>query len=87
VAGMLRSIDYSAQVAHRAGALAEPNAWAHEARDAFLEAYAAGSTLDLDLLGAFEIEKACYEVRYEANNRPDWAWLPIGALERLAIGD
>jgi trehalose synthase-fused probable maltokinase len=86
VAGMLRSIDYAAQVAHRAGEIAEPNAWAREARAAFLEAYSAGSTLDLDLLGAFEIEKACYEVRYEANNRPDWVWLPISALERLAAG-
>ena len=26
-----------------------------------------------------EIEKACYEVRYEAANRPDWVWLPLEA--------
>jgi predicted trehalose synthase len=36
-----------------------------------------------DLLAAFELEKACYEVRYEANNRPDWLWLPLAAVERL----
>ena len=24
-------------------------------------------------------EKACYEVRYEANIRPDWTWLPLAA--------
>jgi predicted trehalose synthase len=23
-------------------------------------------------------------VRYEANNRPEWTWLPLAALERLA---
>jgi predicted trehalose synthase len=42
---------------------------------------------DQQLLDAFEVEKACYEVRYEANNRPDWVWLPVGALEHLASGD
>ena len=36
------------------------------------------------MLAAFELEKACYEVVYEANNRPDWIWLPLDALERLA---
>jgi predicted trehalose synthase len=35
------------------------------------------------LLDAFELEKACYEVHYEANNRPGWVWLPLAALERL----
>ena len=35
-------------------------------------------------LDAFELEKACYEVRYEANNRPGWLWLPLAAVERLA---
>ena len=33
---------------------------------------------------ALEAEKACYEVRYEANNRPEWTWLPLEALERMA---
>ena len=33
---------------------------------------------------AFELEKACYEVRYEANNRPAWRWLPLAAVARLA---
>lgn len=83
VAGMLRSIDYAAQVAHRARGLLEPEHWVEEARQAFIGSYAGGSALDRGLLDAFEIEKACYEVRYEANNRPDWVWLPIGALERL----
>ena len=36
------------------------------------------------LLSAFELEKACYEIRYEAGMRPDWLWLPLAAVERLA---
>ncbi|MBI2763998.1 MAG: hypothetical protein HYX54_09690 [Chloroflexi bacterium] len=84
VAGMLRSIDYVARVAHREAALAEPNAWVGMARAAFLSAYGGVSATEARLLDAFEIEKACYEVAYEANNRPDWAWVPLDALERLA---
>ncbi|ACV67337.1 maltose alpha-D-glucosyltransferase [Desulfohalobium retbaense] len=35
------------------------------------------------LLEGFLIEKAVYEVGYEANNRPHWIWLPLGGLLRL----
>ena len=79
VAGMLRSLDYSARTAERASRFA-PDAWLVEARGAFLDAY---GPADAALLAAFELEKACYEIRYEANNRPDWLWLPLGAVERL----
>ena len=84
VAGMLRSIDYAARVSHRQGGLAEPEAWVSSATEAFLAGYGDVSAAEAGLLGAFEIEKACYEVRYEADNRPDWAWLPLDALERFA---
>ena len=84
VAGMLRSIDYVARVAHGRGAADQPDAWADEASEAFLTAYGGIAADDRALLLAFEIEKACYEVRYEANNRPDWVWIPLGAVERLA---
>ena len=87
VAGMLRSLDYAAQVAARTGGLGEPAAWLVEAREAFLSGYGDVSARDRLLLEAFEIEKACYEVRYEANNRPDWVWLPVGALQHLANWD
>jgi len=63
------------------GAGGDLSAWLADARDAFFAAY--GEVADADLLRAFEVEKACYEIRYEANNRPDWAWLPLQALERL----
>jgi maltose alpha-D-glucosyltransferase/alpha-amylase len=36
------------------------------------------------LLDAFLIQKACYELAYELNNRPDWVEIPIrGLLELL----
>jgi predicted trehalose synthase len=81
---MLRSIDYVAQVAHPQRGLNDPTSWAKAAADAFLSSYGAISGADIGLLQAFQIEKACYEVRYEANNRPGWEWIPLGALERLA---
>ncbi len=36
------------------------------------------------LLGAYLIEKACYELRYELNNRPSWAGIPLSGLLQLA---
>ena len=35
------------------------------------------------LLALFLLEKALYEIAYEAANRPDWVWLPMLGLERL----
>jgi trehalose synthase-fused probable maltokinase len=84
VAGMLRSIDYAARVSHRQGGLVQPEAWVSPAREAFLSSYGPISTTEVGLLEAFLIEKACYEVRYEADNRPDWVWVPLDALERQA---
>jgi maltose alpha-D-glucosyltransferase / alpha-amylase len=88
VAGMLRSLDYAARTATRdAPGSLDAEEWLSAARAAFLGAYGSeGATkglLDPDLLAAFELEKAAYEVRYEANNRPHWTWLPLAAIERL----
>ncbi len=55
------------------------------AREAFIGAYGSIDATESALLQAFELEKACYEVRYEASNRPDWLWLPLAALERIAL--
>jgi len=88
VAGMLRSLDYAARTAQRGthAAAFDADAWVAEARDAFLGAYAAAAPVPpiAALLAGLEIEKACYEVRYEAANRPDWVWLPLEALTRLS---
>jgi maltokinase len=79
VAGMLRSLDYAARTAERENGIGA-DAWLTRARDAFLGAY---GNVDPALLSAFELEKACYEIRYEAGMRPDWLWLPMAAAERL----
>jgi maltokinase len=81
VAGMLRSLDYAARTAHA------DQAWLPRARTAFLDGYGGIDPGDARLLDAFELEKACYEVRYEASNRPDWLWLPMAAVARLARQD
>jgi trehalose synthase-fused probable maltokinase len=88
VAGMLRSLDYAARTAQRGRRTPDFDAerWLAAARDALLAAYAARAPAapNASLLAGLEIEKACYEVRYEAANRPDWVWLPLEALTRLA---
>jgi trehalose synthase-fused probable maltokinase len=88
VAGMLRSFDYVAG-SFAGGPNAERAAeWAHQAREAFLDGYAGRSGADLRaqraLLDAFELDKALYEVQYEARNRPDWVPIPANAIRHLA---
>jgi maltose alpha-D-glucosyltransferase/alpha-amylase len=71
-------------------------AWEQRMRQAFLHSYAAtalagGLYADAaafdevrPLLATFELEKALYELRYELDNRPDWAAVPLAALATLA---
>jgi maltose alpha-D-glucosyltransferase / alpha-amylase len=63
--------------------------WEAETRSTFLSVYdevarACGLYKSLEevhcLLELFEIDKALYEIRYEINNRPDWAAIPIRSL-------
>ena len=36
------------------------------------------------LVALFSLEKALYELRYELDNRPGWAAIPLGGLLELA---
>ncbi|MFT4230189.1 MAG: aminoglycoside phosphotransferase [Microbacterium sp.] len=88
VAGMLRSFDYVAgSIRLERDAPDSARAWAHNARLAFLDGYAAASGADLDalapLLDALELDKAVYEAIYESRNRPTWITIPLRAIARL----
>ncbi|MGV8885989.1 MAG: maltokinase N-terminal cap-like domain-containing protein [Microbacteriaceae bacterium] len=87
VAGMLRSFDYVAGALERESPDEGLRAWASQARRSFLDGYIAGSGMNVraerTLLDAFEIDKAVYEAIYESRNRPDWAGIPLAAIERL----
>jgi maltose alpha-D-glucosyltransferase/alpha-amylase len=64
------------------------------ASGAFLEAYAAvladaeprwvSPEAEPALLDLFLLEKAAYEIKYEAANRPTWIGIPLGGLYRIA---
>ena len=36
------------------------------------------------MLFAAELQKALYEIRYELGHRPEWVWIPVEGLRRLA---
>jgi maltokinase len=89
VAGMLRSFDYAARhqlINHperiRLGAAASD--WVRRNSDAFCAGYAAAGGLDPAsnsvLLRALALDKAVYEVMYEARHRPSWLTIPLESL-------
>jgi predicted trehalose synthase len=87
IAGMLRSFDYAAgswEQSHPDGSARD---WAEATQAAFLDGYAAAAGRDpredADLLAAFQLDKALYEVVYEARNRPTWLTIPTDAVVRL----
>ncbi len=88
VAGMLRSFDYVAGSWERLHPDRSAAAWAAQARAAFLDGYAYGAghdpRADAVLLRALELDKALYEVVYEARSRPTWLGIPTAAIARLA---
>lgn len=84
VAGMLRSFDY----AGASSSLPDDEAarWVDEAQNAFLDGYTAGGGDTLshpEVLNALTLDKALYEVVYEARNRPSWLPIPVRAVARL----
>lgn len=80
VAGALRSIDY-VRSAHADPSCAAARAWCDRAQRAFLDGYAGQDAVPSALLAAYELDKAVYEVVYETRNRPDWAHIPLSAVQ------
>jgi len=89
VAGMLRSLDYAARVqlggqedAEQAAAAARD--WARRNQAAFCAGYARAGGADPGkhgiLVRALTLDKAVYEVMYEARLRPSWLPIPLGSI-------
>jgi trehalose synthase-fused probable maltokinase len=93
VASMLRSIAYAASATVLSGGAPPPEGWEEQARAHFLAGYFSavepsglvpgGHAGSARLLEIFELEKAVDEVRHELAVRPEWASIPVAAIERL----
>ncbi len=92
VAGMLRSYDYAARhqlVGHSDQAALSDAArmWVRRNAAAFCAGYAAAGGLDPAanqvLLRALQLDKAVYEVLYEARHRPSWLSIPLDSLSEF----
>lgn len=96
VAGMLRSLDYAAHHqllddgAGSSGQLAfRALQWSQRNAAAFCRGYEAAPGVApiagarAELLRAYQLDKALYEVAYEARNRPSWLPIPLRAVARL----
>ena len=92
VAGMLRSFDYAARhqlLTHPERASLTPVAsdWVRRNGEAFCAGYAEAGGLDpacnAVLLRALLLDKAVYEVIYEARNRPTWLVIPLESIAEM----
>ena len=68
--------------------------WEECARSSFLQGYFGGDAATHDLLprspnnagrliALFEAEKTFYELQYELDHRPEWAWIPMRGIAQL----
>jgi maltokinase len=89
VAGMLRSFDYAARhqlLGHPQEERLRPIAqvWVERCQSAFCAGYAHAGGMDplanATLLRALMLEKAVYEVLYEARHRPAWMSIPLESI-------
>ena len=87
VAGMMRSFSYVAAVYGQEAQEAKswlPD-WERSIKTIYLETYLKERNLlereSIDvLLKAYELEKALYELQYELNHRPTWAYIPLRGI-------
>ena len=91
------AVAFGLPAAEREAALVGLTAWETLARRAFLQGYrsiAGASPAALippseaaltEACAAFELEKACYELRYERDNRPDWVAIPLAGVRRILL--
>lgn len=100
VAGMVRSLDYAFASIRSEGVGVEQDLGLAElgqqAERTYVAAYVRSVTREgtevipkdarrfSTALSIHLIEKALYEIRYELDNRPDWARIPLQALEAIA---
>src|SRR5580692_7434875 len=92
VAGMLRSFGYAARhqlLTHpdRDSLIPVTSDWVRRNGEAFCAGYAEGGGLDpasnAVLLRALLLDKAVYEVIYEARNRPTWLAIPMESIAEM----
>ena len=93
VAGMLRSFDYLAEAAlerlatRGVGGSDTPGlvrAWREDAQNRFRLGYEeVAGPIDGDMLAIFTLQKALYEIAYEAGSRPDWIAIPVRGVTAL----
>ncbi|CCH75779.1 Maltokinase (fragment) [Nostocoides australiense Ben110] len=87
IAGMLRSFDYAGGSVEQQNRGESARDWVTATQEAFLAGYTEESGHDPrdagPLLSAYIVDKALYEVVYEARNRPDWLTIPLAAIDRL----
>ena len=102
VAGMLRSLEYAVLAAWEDHTDNDPdyapwidallrwadvtflNAYTDTVEDA---AFLPAAPERYSYLWGYLFQKAIYEIRYELNHRPSWAWLPLRGLRRLLRTD
>jgi predicted trehalose synthase len=83
--------DYGGDADDTVRALA--GAWEAHNRERFLEGYLdaegvaavlpASESARTLVLDAFELDKAVYEIAYEASHRPEWVGIPVSAVQRI----
>ncbi len=77
VAGMLRSFHYATYLGKA------PRQWLDESRQAFLSGYGLTDETALQVVQAFEVDKAGYEAWYESQNRPAFVSVPVDYLSGI----